>query len=141
MRQLPSPDKDNKELNDEMTRQATIAHLSEHLPLEVKGSKASTEMVLEVLVHAAVNGQSIEASCAELAGSADSNTLRGYVNEAFCEELLDEVETCVNKALVSKLPKKLKKKSQEIVIDLHDQPFYGHSGKMVKYASRGDKSP
>ena len=34
-------------------------------------------------------------------------------------------------------PKKFKKKSQEIVIDLHDQPFYGHSGKMVKYASRG----
>jgi hypothetical protein len=137
MRQLPSPHKDNKELNDEMTRQATIGHLREHLPLEVKGSKASTEMVLEVLVHAAVKGQSIEASCAELAGSADSNTLRGYVNEAFCEELLGEVETCVNEALVSKLPKKLKKQSQEIVIDLHDQPFYGHSGKMVKYASRG----
>jgi putative transposase len=137
MRQLPSPHKDNKELNDEMTRQATIAHLSEHLPLEVKGSKASTEMVLDVLVHAAVKGQSIEASCAELAGSADSNTLRGYVNEAFCEELLEEVEMRVNKALVSKLPKKFKKKSQEIVIDLHEQPFYGHSSKMVKYASRG----
>ena len=137
MRQLPSPHKDNKELNDEMTRQATIAHLREHLPLAVNGTKASTEMVLDVLVHAAVKGQSIEASCAELAGSAHSNTLRGYVNEAFCEEMLEEVETRVNEALVSRLAKKVKKKSQEIVIDLHDQPFYGHSGKMVKYASRG----
>lgn len=137
MRQLPSPHKDNKEINDEMTRQATIAHLREHLPLAVNGTKASTEMVLDVLVHAAVKGQSIEASCAELAGSAHSNTLRGYVNEAFCEEMLEEVETRVNEALVSRLPKKVKKKSQEIVIDLHDQPFYGHSGKMVKYASRG----
>jgi hypothetical protein len=43
----------------------------------------------------------------------------------------------VNEALVAKLPKKLKKRYQEIVIDLHDQPFYGSSSKMLKYASRG----
>jgi hypothetical protein len=50
-----------------------IRCLQEHLPIEVAGTKASTEMVLEVLVHAATKGQSIEASCAELVGSADSN--------------------------------------------------------------------
>jgi hypothetical protein len=136
MSHLPSPSKNNRELSDEVTHQATIAHLRDHLPLAVKGTKASTEMVLEVLVHAAVKGQSIEASCAELAG-ADSNTLRDYVNEAFCEERLEEVEKRVNEALVSRLPKKVKKKSQEIVIDLHDQAFYGQSSTLLKYASRG----
>jgi len=137
MSQLPSPTKHNKGLSDEVTRQATIEHLRAHLGVEVRGTKASTEMVLEVLVHAAVNGQSIEASCAALAGSADSNTLRGYVNEAFGEGLLDEVEERVNQALVSELPKKAKRKPQEIVIDLHDQAFYGKAEGLLKYASRG----
>lgn len=137
MSQLPSPRQNNRALRSEETRQATIEHLKRHLPLEVKGTKASTEMVLEVLVHAAVNGQSIEASCAELAGSADSNTLRDYVNEAFCEAKLEEVERRVNKALVCGLPKKVIKKAQELVIDLHEQPFYGKVAGLLKYASRG----
>jgi Transposase DDE domain len=137
MSHLPSPSKNNRELSDEVTHQATIEHLRDHLPLAVNGTKASTEMVLDVLVHAAVKGQSIEASCAELAGSADSNTLRDYVNEAFGEEMLEDVEKRVNEALVSRLPKKVKKKSQEIVIDIHDQAFYGQSSRLLKYASRG----
>ena len=73
----PSPTKDSKELSDETTRQATVACLKEHLGLEIKGTKATTEMALELLIHAASLGQSIEASCAELA-SADSNTIREY---------------------------------------------------------------
>ena len=137
MSQLPSPSKNNKELSNEATRQATIEHLRAHLPIEVDETKASTEMVLDVLVHAAVNGQSIEASCAALAGSADSNTLRGYVNEAFCEGLIAEVEERVNQALVSELPKKAKRKPQEVVIDLHDQAFYGKAEGLLKYASCG----
>lgn len=137
MRQIPSPSQHSRELCSEETRQATIEHLKRHLPLEVKGTKASTEMVLEVLVHAAVNGQSIEASCAALAGSADSNTLREYVNEAFCEAMLDEVERRVNKALVCGLPKKVTKKAQELVIDIHDQAFYGKATALLKYTSRG----
>jgi hypothetical protein len=88
MRQLPSPSKNNRELSDEVTRQATIEHLREHLPLNVNGTKVTTEMVLEMLVYAAVNGQSIEASCAALVGSADSNTLRDEVKQG-------EQEPCV----------------------------------------------
>jgi hypothetical protein len=137
MSQLPSPSQNNRELSDAVTHQTTIEHLREHQPIAVQGTKVSTEMVLEVLVHAAVNGQSIEASCAALSGSADSNTLRAYVNEAFCEERLEVVEKCVNTALVSKLAKQVRKKSQELVIDLHDQPFYGQSSRMLKYVSRG----
>ena len=137
MSQLPSPSKNSRELSDEVTRQTTTLHLREHLPLNVNGTKVTTEMVLAVLVYAAVKGQSIEASCAELVGSADSNTLRDYVNEAFSETMLDEVEKRVNEALVAKLPKKLKKRYQEIVIDLHDQAFYGKAEGLLKYASRG----
>lgn len=137
MRHIPSPSQNNRELSSEETRQATIKHLKEHLPIEVNGTKASTEMVLEVLVHAAVNGQSIEASCAELSGSADSNTLREYVNKAFRVEMLAEVEKRVNTALIAELPKKLHKKIHKVAIDLHEQPFYGKAAPVLKYASRG----
>jgi putative transposase len=137
MRQQPSPSKDSKELSAEATREATIKCLQEHLPIEVAGTKATTEMVLEVLVHAASKGQSIEASCAELSGSADSNTLREYVNEAFQVELLEDLEVRVNKALHSQLPKKVRKHCRDMTIDLHDQPFYGQNEGLLKYASRG----
>lgn len=137
MRHIPSPSQNNRELSREETRQATIKHLKGHLPVEVKGTKASTEMVLDVLVHAAVNGQSIEASCAELSGSADSNTLREYVNKAFQVERLAEVERRVNTALIAELPKKLHKKIHKVAIDLHEQPFYGKADSLLKYASRG----
>jgi Transposase DDE domain len=137
MSQPPSPTKDSKELSDEATRAATIACLREHLGLEVAGTKASTEMILDVLVHAASSGQSIEASCAELEGSADSNTLREYVNAAFNEATLESLEKQVNQALVAQLPKKVRRHVRDLAIDLHDQPFYGHNERLLKYASRG----
>ena len=54
------------------------------------------------------------------------------MNEAFREAMLDEVEKQVNEALVSNLPKKLRKKAQELVIDLHDQAFYGKAEGLLK---------
>lgn len=52
-------------LSDETTRALTVERLEEHLELDIQGSKATTEMALEVLLHAASTGQSIEASCAD----------------------------------------------------------------------------
>jgi Transposase DDE domain len=137
MRQQPSPSKDNRELSDEATREATVGCLQEHLELEVAGSKVTTEMVLEVLIHAASNGQSIEASCAELSGSAASNTLCEYVNAAFNEATLESLEMRVNQALVAQLPKKVRKHPIDVAIDLHDQAFYGENERLLSYASRG----
>lgn len=133
----PSPTKDSKELSDEATRKIAVECLKEHLELEIQGTKASTEMALEILIHAASLGQSIEASCAELIGSADSNTLRGYLNEAFTAASLSELESQVNAALANELPKKVHLKPQELAIDLHEQPFYGKDEDLLKYASRG----
>jgi hypothetical protein len=102
---LPSPAKGNMELSDETTRAMTVERLEEHLELDIypggyrQDSKATTEMALEVLVHAASMGQSIEASCAELAGTADSNTLREYLNEQFDKDNLASLEEQVNDAL------------------------------------------
>jgi len=130
-----SPRKNHKALSDDMTRQATVACLKEHLELDIQGTKATTEMALDLLIHAASVGQSIEASCGELE-CADSNTIRDYLNQAFCVGTLSDLETQVNAALAHELPKKVFAKAQELAIDLHDQPFYGKDEQLLAYASR-----
>jgi hypothetical protein len=134
MRPTP-PRKNNKALSDEMTRQATLNCLKEHLELDIQGTKATTEMALDIMMHAATVGQSIEASCGELE-SADSNTIRDYLNQAFCAERLSDLETQVNAALAHELPRKVFAKAQDLAIDLHDQPFYGKDEQLLAYASR-----
>lgn len=125
------------ELTDETTRAMTVGCLEEHLELDIQGSKASTEMALEVLVHAASTGQSIEASCAELAGTADSNTLREYLNEQFDKDNLTALEEQVNSALSADIPKKVRLCPRELALDLHDQPFYGKDPELLDFACRG----
>lgn len=129
------PRKNNKALSDEMTRQATLSCLKEHLELDIQGTKATTEMALDIMMHAATVGQSIEASCGELE-RADSNTIRDYLNQAFCAERLPDLETQVNAALAPELPRKVFAKAQALAIDLHDQPFYGKDDQLLAYASR-----
>jgi len=131
-----SPSKNNKTLSDETTRQATVACLKEHLELNIQGSKVTTEMALDILIHAATVGQSIEASCEELE-SADSNTIRDYLNAAFNPESLAALEAQVNTSLTHDLPKKVFAKAQELAIDLHDQPFYGKDEQLLAYTCRG----
>jgi hypothetical protein len=125
------------ELTDETTRAMTVERLEEHVELNIQGSKATTEMALEVLVHAASTGQSIEASCAELAGTADSNTLREYLNEQFNKDNLTELEEQVNDALAADMPKKLRMRPRKLALDLHDQPFYGKDPSLLDFACRG----
>jgi hypothetical protein len=111
------------ELTDETTRARTVDRLQAHLELDIQGSKASTEMALEVLMHAAATGQSIEASCAELVGTADSNTLREHLNEQFHRDKLAGLEEQLNGSLGADIPKKVRGRPCELALDLHDQPF------------------
>ncbi len=132
----PSPTKGSMELTDETTRAMTVERLQEHLELDIQGSKATTEMALEVLLHAASTGQSIEASCAELVGTADSNTLREYLNEHFHKDNLTELEEQVNSALSADIVKKVRLHPRELALDLHDQAFYGKDKELLSFACR-----
>ena len=137
---LTSPNKNNKELTAETTREAAISCLKKHLELDIQGSKVSTEMALEILVHAASLGQSIEASCAEL-DVADSNTIRDYLNGAFTASTLSSLEKQVNSALLSDLPNKVYLKAQDLAIDLHEQCFYGKDEQLLASVNHGIKDP
>jgi hypothetical protein len=125
------------ELTDENTRQEAVGRLTTHLPLQVSGYECSVETVFDVLVKAAVSGQTIEAVCKDLDGMVDGETIRGYLNEQVRVDDMHRLEQQVNQALVAGLPRRIWKSKVEIAIDLHDEPFYGHSPELLALTCGG----
>jgi putative transposase len=124
-------------LTDEDTRQEAVERLVTYLPLQVSGYECSTETVIDVLVKAAVTGQTIETACKELDDMVDGETIRGYLNEQLRVDELHSLEQQVNQALVAGLPRRIWKTKLEIAIDLHDEPFYGHSPELLALTCGG----
>ena len=124
-------------LTDEDTRQEAVERLSRYFPLNVSGYQCSAETVFDVLVKAAATKQTIEATCNALKGMVDGETIRGYLNEQVRVDELHRLEQQVNQALTAGLPRRMWKPKLEIAIDLHDEPFYGHSPELVALTCRG----
>jgi hypothetical protein len=124
-------------LTDEDTRQEAVERLSRYFPLNVSGYECSAETVFDVLVKAAATKQTIEATCNALKGMVDGETIRGYLNEQVRVDELHRLEQQVNQALTAGLPRRIWKPKLEIAIDLHDEPFYGHSPELVALTCRG----
>ena len=124
-------------LTDEDTRDAAIERLVTYLPFEAAGYECTTEMVLDVLIKAAVTQQTIECVCHDLDETVDGETIRGYLKEQIKVDDLHELERRVNQALVAGLPRRLWKTKLQIAIDLHDRPFYGHTPELLAYTCRG----
>lgn len=120
-----TPSFEDSILNDEMVREETVERLKAHLPVEAKGYKANTEVILEVVIldssRTAVTGSSIQASCQELAVDISGNTVREHLNEQLTSDSLANLEAHVNDALQDKLPRRARRGKHEIAIDLRDQ--------------------
>jgi len=116
---------DTPELTDQEVLQHAYSTLQEHLPLHAQGYKCTTRELLQVLLGVAANRGTIESVCADLVGSPDPQTIRGYLNEQLCVEELPELERRLNAALAAELPPRLRRQAQEVAIDYHDRPYYG----------------
>lgn len=119
-----TPSSETNILNDEMTRVATIERLQSHIPLGIDVYKASSELIHEVMIYAAVTGRSIEASCTELDVAIGANRVREHLNACLAPEKLVDLETKVNVALGHRLPRKARRAAGEPAVDLHE-PYYG----------------
>ena len=124
-------------LTDANTRDTAIERLATYLPLEVAGYECTTESVLDVLLKAAATQQTIECVCNDLDEVVSGEAIRGYLNRQIRVDDLHELERRVNQALVAGLPKRLWKPKLQIAIDLHDEPFYGHTPELSAYTCRG----
>ncbi len=64
-------------LTAENVRQAVLKTLKDHLSLKTEGYRYTTEMMLNVLLKAAVDHSSLEAACGDLEPVVSGNRLRG----------------------------------------------------------------
>jgi putative transposase len=82
-------------------------------------------MILDILIKASAECSSVEAVCADLEDTADSNTIREYLNQSLAVKELRQQEKRANEALAECMPTTLDRDGVELAIDFHDEPFYG----------------
>jgi len=132
----PGPKTDLK-LTDKDTHDAAAERLATYLPLKISGYECTPETVINVLIKAAATQQTIECVCNDLDKMVSGETIRGYLNEQIGIDDLCDLERHVNQALVAELPRRLWKPKLQIAIDLHDEPFYGHTPELLAFTCRG----
>ncbi len=125
------------ELCAEDVRGYAVKQLMSHIHLEAEGYQCNTEMMWNVLVKAAVERTSIEATCADLSGVVASNTLREQLNARLGVNQLAELEAELNEALAACLPADIPRQGVGVAIDTHDEPFYGKTPGLLAYTCRG----
>jgi putative transposase len=118
-------------------RESVASSLGKVLDPFAPGRIVDLPMVLDVLMYAAATRGSIHSACAALEGSADDNTVREYINDLVTVEQLGALEDAVNGALVTDLPRKVRRGRWEVACDAHDQPFYGRSPELMAMTCRG----
>lgn len=113
------------ELNAQEMLEHTQELLEEKLELNAQGYKCTTDDLYKVLGGVAATKSTLEAVCADLVGTPDPQTVRGYFNAQLCVEELPKLEQQLNAALAAEVPVHVRRQAQEVAIDCHDRPYYG----------------
>jgi putative transposase len=125
----------------ELTAQEVLRHtqelLEEKLPLNAEGYKCTTDDLFKVLLGIAATKSTREAVCADLVGTPDPHTIRGYFNDQLRVAELPELEQQLNAALAAEVPRRVRCQAQEVAIDYHDCPYYGKGEQAQELWVRG----
>jgi putative transposase len=127
-----------EQLSGEDVRDVVEQTLREHLVLAIDGYKCDSSCVVNVLVKAAIEGQTIESVCNDLALQVGSNTVREHLNALLDVYDLRRHECEMNVGLASNIPEQLPRRGREMALDMHDEPFYGKTPVLRTYACRGE---
>lgn len=115
----------------------TTSVLKAHLKIKADGYRCHTNMIIDILLKASAECSSVEAVCADLADTADSNTVRDYLNQALNTKKLRQQEAQANAALAKCIPTALDRTCVELAVDFHDEPFYGKQTETRKLTCSG----
>jgi len=99
------------------------AVVQEHVKIEDHGHKCRSSVLLNVLFFAASRISSIFAACRNLADAPSQQAVFDALVGTFPE--YDELQKRLNTALVSDLPKALRRRPQTMAIDLTLIPYHG----------------
>lgn len=97
--------------------------LSAALRLEYQGTKCTAETLIQILLIAASRVVSLFAACRDLADAPSDQCLRNALAASLPEKA--ELERRLNLALVTELPRALRRKARVIAIDLTLIPYHG----------------
>lgn len=125
----------------ELSAQEVLRHaqelLEEKLPLNAEGYKCTPDDLFKVWLGVAATKSTLEAVCADLVGTPDPQTIRGYFNEQLRVEELPALEQQLNAALAAEVPRRVRRQAQEVAIDYHDRPYYGKGEQAQELWVRG----
>jgi hypothetical protein len=127
-----------EQLNGEDVRQVVEQTLRGYLSLAIDGYKCDSRSVVNVLVKAAIEGQTIESVCDDLTIGVESNTVRAHRNALLDVYDLRRHECEMNAGLAGNIPERLPRQGREMALDMHDEPFYGKTPELRLYACRGE---
>jgi hypothetical protein len=126
-------------LTDGKTLRQASEQLQDHLPLYANGYKCKTATLVDVLVAISSQQMTLEQACQALPDTPDPTTIRTYLNKQVTVAQLAELEEGVNAALQAQLPKRLWRKRLDVAIDVHEQPYYGHTAQEDGLWVRGQR--
>ena len=110
--------------------------LSCALRLEYEGTRCTASTLLQVLLIAAARVVSICAVCRDLADAPSDQTIRNALAATLPGP--SELERRLNRALATKLPKALRRRSRMVAIDLTLIPYHGQPAHNAKEIYRGE---
>ena len=116
-----SPVSPTPAITDEATLSATLECVLDALPIDMQGNH-TPQTLYEVLLWAASHHDTINHTCEVLDGVPSANDIRYHLGK-FCD--MQRIETQLNKALQSRLPKDIINHRHCLAIDLHLIPYYG----------------
>ena len=108
-------------LSDKDTLKEVIDCLTEHISIKTQGACNQTDL-FNILVAAASKADTIENTAASFKESSSAKNIRYHLAKF---KSFQELETQLNLTLISRLPRRLKKRKLKLAIDLNLIPYYG----------------
>ena len=112
-----------EELSADDVRMGVERFLQEQLNWTIDGYKCDSSTVIQVLVKAASDGQSIDSICEDLRSSVSSNMVRMQLNAILDVYDLRLRPAQINVGLVACIPEAMPRLGQEKALDLRGEPF------------------
>ncbi len=110
-------------LTDEETVKEVIDCLTENISIKTQ-SDCQQNHLFNILVSAASRGDTIENTTSSLKNSWSGRNVRYHLSKI---DNFSELEKEINQALISKLPRRIKKRKHKLALDLNLIPYYGQA--------------
>jgi hypothetical protein len=115
-------------LNYQQVRNEYMSVMNKHIELKTNSTKASQDMVIDLLGLAAVNRCSLNTACASVQETVTSPAILYQLRKGWLAALdLQEIEMLLNDLLIERLPAYIQGQKHEVAIDLTNIPYHGEA--------------